>query len=117
MINSVCIHIWIFLEKVLIYLQSQATIKSLMNITLTYIFVHYQGNVRSIRNLLRGSPSNCRGDNLAIEFSDEFSTLGIPLGTCRLITDNAMVNSSLAASDKGKKIFLRLNRKRTATKK
>ena len=74
----------------------------------------------------RDIAGNCRADDLArksttIELSDEFSTLGIPLGTCRLIIDNAivdLVNSRWAASDKAWpawKIWPKLDRRCTAT--
>ena len=45
-----------------------------------------------------GIPGNCRADELArrgttIELSHEFSNLGIPMRTYRLIIDNAIVDS------------------------
>ena len=71
-------------------------------------------------------PGNCRSNELtrmgmSIELSDEFLTLGIPLGICGFITDNLiadLVNSGLVASEKGRtaqKIWSRLDRRRTAT--
>ena len=51
-------------------------------------------------------PGNCRPADLARRvLSNEFITLGIPLGICRLIIGNAIVgfvNSGWAASDKGR---------------
>ena len=45
-----------------------------------------------------GIPGNCRADELArrgttIELFDEFSNLRIPMLTCKLIIDNAIVDS------------------------
>ena len=73
----------------------------------------------------RHIPGNCRMDDLfrrgtANGLSDEFSTLGIPLCTYRLVIDDVivdLVNSRWAASDKGRttrKILPRLDRRRTA---
>ena len=59
-----------------------------------------------------GIPSKCRADELVrrgitIQLSDEYSYLGIPMRNCKLIINNAIVdsvNGMLAASDKGKTV-------------
>ena len=65
-------------------------------------------------------PGNCRADELArkgttSELSDEFSTLGIRLGTCELIIDNAIVDlvnsgrmGSLGQGQNGAKILAKI---------
>ena len=56
-----------------------------------------------------------------VQLSDEFSILGIPLGTGRLIIANPILNfvsSKKTTSDKGRtvrKIWLRMGRRRMAT--
>ena len=73
---------------------------------------------------LCGIPGNCRANELArrgatIELSDEFANLDIPMRTCKLIIDNAIiisVNYKWAASDTGRlalKIWPRLDERRT----
>ena len=80
--------------------------------------------MRSIPYGYRGIPGNCRADELARrgttnELSDEFSYLVIPMRSCKIIIDNAnvdSVNDRWAASDTGRtahKIWLRLDEGRT----
>ena len=60
-----------------------------------------------------GIPGNCRVDELAIpciELSDELSNLSIPMRTCKLIIDNAIVDWAIRTA---RKIWPVLDEERT----